>query len=448
MTKQLNQRLVSLDAFRGFTIAGMIIVNTPGSWSHVYGPLLHANWHGVTPTDYVFPFFLFIVGVSIALAYTKRIRAGIDTLSMIRKLLKRSAIIFLLGVFLWIKGMLNYSDHVVWEFLQRLLVLFLVCAFLFYSDDWKKQAIISLLLIGIVLWLFPDGKLADIRIPGVLQRIALVFLACSLLFVRTNWKTQLWVGIGLLIGYWLIMVLLPVPIDEVIQQALVSGQVKAQSGMLDIGPIRAISDHYIAANLEPGTNLQAWLDRQLIPGRKWQHTWDPEGLLSTLPAIASGISGMLVGKLIIEEKDIHKKISWIFFFGILMYTLGGVWKWFFPFNKNLWSSSFVLHTSGLAAMTLAAMMLIIDVKAWAKWSVLGRVFGANSITAYVLSGMLIFLFYGSVMGMPKLNTLFMDGLIAIGASAKLASFLYALIYMLIVFIPVYILYRKRIFIKI
>lgn len=447
-TTPTNQRLISLDAFRGFTIAGMIIVNTPGTWSHVYGPLRHADWHGITPTDYVFPFFLFIVGVSIALAYTKRLKSGADRSTLVRKLLKRSAIIFLLGIFLWIKGMLAYSETAAYALLQKISILLLVCAFLYYSEDWKKQGIVTILLIALSIWLFPEGKLAEIRIPGVLQRIALVFLACSLLFMYTKWKTQLWTGIALLVGYWIIMTLIPVPVDEVIQQALVSGQVQAQSGMLDIGSISAVSEHYIAANLEPGTNLQAWLDRQLIPGRKWQHTWDPEGLLSTLPSIASGIAGMLIGKLILSEEDQYKKISWIFFFGILMYTLGGIWKWFFPFNKNLWSSSFVLHTSGLATMILAAMILLIDQMKFKRWASLGRVFGANSITAYVLSGLMIFLFYNSILGIPKLNDVFMNVVQNIGGSAKLASFLYALFYMLMVFIPVYILYRKRIFIKI
>jgi len=448
MTNQLNNRLISLDAFRGFVIAGMIIVNTPGTWSHVYGPLLHADWHGITPTDYVFPFFLFIVGISIVLAYTKRLKAGASRSDLMRKLFKRAAIIFLLGVFLWVKGQLSYSETPVIALLQKLLILGLVCGFLFYSDKWKIQSAIAAVLVILSIWWFPENSLEKLRIPGVLQRIALVFLACSLLFLNTKWKTQLWVGISLLIGYWLLLAAVPVPVDDVITLALETGQVKAQSGMIDIGSIQAINDGYIQANLEPGTNLEAWLDRRVIPWRMWQHTWDPEGLLSTLPSIASGIAGMMIGRLIVSEKNAYEKISWIFFFGIMMYTVGGVWKWFFPFNKNLWSSSFVLHTAGLATMVLAAMILIIDVKGYKKWSKLGQVFGSNSITAYVLSGMLGFLFYSKILGMTALNTAFMDGVIAIGGSQKLASFLYALVYVMIIFVPIYFLYKRKIFIKI
>ncbi len=439
---QTNKRLISLDAFRGFTIAGMIIVNTPGSWSHVYGPLLHADWHGITPTDYVFPFFLFIVGVSIALSYTKQMSAGLDRGLMIQKLLKRGAIIFLLGMFLWLKGMLDYSEHSVLAILQKFLVLGLVISFLFYSDRWRIQLGIGLVMLVIGIWWFPEGGLERMRIPGVLQRIALVFVACALLFIYTGWKTQLRIAITLLVGYWLAMVLIPIPIDEVVQLALDTGQVKTSSGMIDIGAIEKVSSGYIAANLEPGTNLEAWVDRRVIPWRMWQYTWDPEGLLSTLPSIGTGILGMLIGRIILTVDDVYKKITYIFFFGILMYTLGGVWKWFFPFNKNLWSSSFVLHTAGLAAMVFAAFILLIDVMGKTSWTTVGRVFGANSITAYVLSGMLGFVFYSG------LNTAFIDTMTGMGMEAKLASFLYALFYVGIIFIPSYFLYKKKIFIKV
>jgi predicted acyltransferase len=439
---QTNKRLISLDAFRGFTIAGMIVVNTPGSWSHVYGPLLHADWHGITPTDYIFPFFLFIVGVSIALSYTKQMNAGADRGMMIRKLLKRGAIIFLLGMFLWVKGMLDYSDNSVVAILQRFLVLGLVISFLFYSDKWKIQLGIGLSMLILAFWWFPEGGLERMRIPGVLQRIAVVFVACASIFIYTSWKTQVRLAIGLLLGYWLAMVLIPIPIDEVIQLALDSGQVKTSSGMIDIGAIEKVSDGFIAANLEPGTNLQAWVDRQVIPWRMWQYTWDPEGLLSTIPAIGTGILGMLIGRVILADDDIYKKITYIFFFGILMYTTGGIWKWFFPFNKNLWSSSFVMHTAGLASMTLAAFILLIDVMGKTKWTTVGRVFGMNSIAAYVLSGMLTFIFYAGM------NTAFIDAMTGIGMAPKLASFIYALFYVGIIFIPAYVLYKKRIYIKV
>lgn len=369
-------RLISLDVFRGLTIAGMIIVNDPGSWSHVYPPLLHAPWHGITPTDMVFPFFVFIVGVSITLAYTKRMAQGIDRKKVITKILRRSLIIFALGLF---------------------------------------------------LALFPRFNFANIRIPGVLQRIALVFLACSLLFINTNWKTQARVGAGLLIGYWLLMCFVPTP---------------------GLGKVL----------LEPGQNLAAWVDSLLIPGRLWQGTWDPEGLLSTLPAIATGITGMLTGHLLVSKLSQDRKLIWLFSLGFLAFVVGSIWNWVFPINKNLWTSSYVLYTSGLAALTLAASIWFVDMKGYTKWTKVGIIFGANAITAYVLHGILNrFLFFPSASADAVngifykgiyLKTIFFEGLVSTGMEPKLASLLWALFYTFLVFIPVWVLYRRKIFIKI
>ena len=371
-----SQRLLSLDVFRGLTIAGMIIVNDPGSWSHVYPPLLHAPWNGITPTDMVFPFFVFIVGVSITLAYTKRLAQGADRKKIIGKILRRSAIIFALGLF---------------------------------------------------LALFPKFNFAQIRIPGVLQRIALVFLTCSLLFINTNWKTQAKVGASLLVGYWLAMCFIPTP---------------------GLGQVM----------LEPGKNLAAWLDHLLIPGRLYQKTWDPEGLLSTLPAIGTGITGMLVGHLLVSKKSEDQKLIWLFSLGFLAFIVGSIWNWFFPINKNLWTSSYVLYTSGLATLTLAASIWFVDRQGYTKWTKVGVIFGANAITAYVLHGILNrFLFFPSaspeaVQGLfyqgIYLRTLLFEGLVNAGMAPKLASLCWALFYTLLCFIPVWILYRRKIFIKI
>ncbi|MEM7654829.1 MAG: heparan-alpha-glucosaminide N-acetyltransferase domain-containing protein [Bacteroidota bacterium] len=395
-------RLLSLDVFRGLTIAGMIIVNDPGSWRYVYPPLRHASWHGITPTDLVFPFFLFIVGVSITFAYRKRLEKNPARKPLIGKIFRRTAILFGLGLF---------------------------------------------------LALFPKFNFGNLRVVGVLQRIALVFMACSFLFLYTNWKQQIQWGAWLLLGYWFLMAVVPVPIDATVQQALDTGQVLAQGGMLDIGPIRAISDQFIAANFEPGANLQAWVDRYFLPGRLYQKTWDPEGLLSTLPSIGTGILGMLTGHLLISKQETTQKVLWVMMAGFLALLVGHIWSWFFPFNKNLWSSSFVMYTGGLATLCLGASYWFVDVLGRKRSPLIyiGQVFGANAITAYVLHGMLFRLFvlkFGEGDAAWSLNTAFMNGLMGLGLAPELVSFLYALTYTAICFVPIWIMYQRKIFVKV
>jgi predicted acyltransferase len=384
-----TNRLLSLDILRGMTIAGMIIVNDPGSWSSVYPMLLHADWHGITPTDLVFPFFLFIVGVSITLSYTNQVTTGKPKGKMIGKILKRTLIIFALGMF---------------------------------------------------LWLFP--KFSEIRIPGVLQRIALVFMACSMLFIyQNNWKRQTYIGVGLLLAYWVLMTLVPVPIDVTMLGAITDGQVLAHSGMIEVVTPTKISETLAAANLEPGTNLQAWIDRQAIPFRLFQHSWDPEGLLSTLPAIASGITGVLVGMLWLRKDKPEEKVIWMLILGFVWFVLGSFWHWAFPINKNLWTSSYVLYTSGLATMTLAACIWLVDIQGHRKFTFPFVVFGTNAIAAYALHSLLS-------APISPVKDLFYNGLVNSGIAPNLASFAWALAYTLICYSIIWILYKRRIFIKI
>ncbi len=395
--KPASGRLISLDVFRGLTIAGMIIVNDPGDWGYVYPPLLHADWHGVTPTDLVFPFFLFIVGVSVVLAYTKRLTAKTTQTSLYRKILVRTLLIFGLGLFLAV---------------------------------------------------FPEFDFANIRIPGVLQRIAIVFMACSLLFLWTNWKQQLWISGTVLIAYCLAMAWIPIPIDDVARQALETGAVERASGTVEIEEIQPLGDSFIAGNLQPGVNLEAYLDRQLIPGRLWEKTWDPEGLLSTVPAIVTGILGMLAGHILVRNQDRYRESYWLLLAGFLSMLLGSVWDWFFPMNKNLWSSSFVLYTAGLASMSLGTLVWWIDIQGQKKGTYVPLVFGANAITAYVLHNLM-----GSLFTLPynddgsTLKSGFMDGLEALGLDRTLVSLLWALLYTAIIFVPVWLMYRNKIFLK-
>jgi predicted acyltransferase len=362
-----TKRLVSLDALRGFTIAAMVIVNDPGSWSHVYAPLEHAAWNGCTLTDLIFPFFLFIVGISIALAYTKRLEANVPKKNIYRKIITRTLSIYLLGLF---------------------------------------------------LWLWPQFDFGAIRWVGVLQRISFVFLACALIFLNTSSKQQVKIGAVILLLYWIVVAYIPVP----------------GIGKPDLSV--------------PEKNWANYLDTLLLPGVMWQKTWDPEGILSTFPAIVTGIIGMLIGKLYLTIKDENKRLVWLFFIGFCLFLAGGAWNWFFPINKNLWTSSFVLYTAGLGTLGLAACILIVDIWGYTRWTFLGRVYGANAITSYVLAGMLTLVFYGIKFGGSSLNVWFMEGLSSTGLDPRFVSMLYAILYMLVIFIPALILYRRKIFIRV
>jgi len=357
--KEAN-RLLSLDAFRGLTIIAMILVNTPGSWDYVYAPLLHAEWHGVTPTDYIFPFFIFIVGVSIVLSYKKMLGRGASKGKLIVKTIKRAAVIFAIGIF---------------------------------------------------LGLFPDFNFSEIRIPGVLQRIALVFLACALLYLYSNWRQQAIIGAVLLLAYWGLMVLVPVP-------------------------------EYGAGVLEPGKNLAAWIDSLYIPGSMWQGTWDPEGILSTIPAIVTGIAGMLAGRLFSDETiSLSGKIQLLFVGGFIAFALGSAWGWIFPVNKNLWTSSYVLFTAGLAAMTWATLSYFMDVRGQIKWTGPALAFGSNAITAYAIGSMLPSL-------LQPVNDWYVGVFIQGAGNPKAASMVWAVLIILWCYVPMYILYKRRIFIKV
>jgi predicted acyltransferase len=366
-----------LDALRGYTIAVMVIVNHPGSWNHVYPPLLHAKWSGITLTDMVFPFFLFMVGVSITLAYTKRLNAGTGKKDLYKKIVFRAVKIMLLG----------------------------------------------LLMLG-----------------GVLPTISIIFLVCALIFLNTNWEQQLWFASLILIGYWLLMALVPVPIDDVIRTALTTSHVQYRGELLDIGDIRQISDGFIAANYEPEVNITAWFNRSLVPGG--------EGIIIVFPMIVTGMIGMLVGRLILAIGEPYKRVAWVFLVGFSIYLVGAAWSWFMPYNKKLWSSSYTLWTAGVCTMGLAACILVVDMLGYTKGTKIGAVFGANAITSYVLSGILTVVFYSPGFWGFSMDGLWMDGLTAIGLPPKLVSMLYAILYMCIIYIPSYILYRKRIFIRV
>ncbi len=368
----LAKRLKSLDVFRGMTIAGMILVNNPGSWSSVHTPLLHAKWHGATPTDWVFPFFLFIVGVSIALALGRRKAEGADKSAIVRKILRRSALIF---------------------------------------------------SIGLLLHLFPYFRFSSLRIPGVLQRIALVYLAASLIFLYFKPRTQFWIAVGLLLGYWGLMTLVPVP-----------------------------GGH--PPNLDPETNLGAWLDRLLLSGHLWSQslTWDPEGLLSTMPAVATGISGVLSGIWLRNaERTDFEKVAGLMTVGLILLGVAYVWDTMFPINKALWTSSYVCYSSGLAMLIFGAIYYVVDLKGYQKGIQPFVVYGMNALFVYTMSGLVAKTLFLIKFGEEKVSawsTLYQSLYVPVFSNPKNASLAFALTHVLFFWLLAYILYRNKIFIKV
>ena len=351
-----KERLISLDVFRGFTILLMTIVNNPGSWSHIYPPLEHAKWNGCTPTDLVFPFFIFIMGTAIPFAMPNK---QFDIL-VFNKIFVRSFRILCLGLFL------NYFSKIelfdlkgVSLLIVRLIITFGVAYALLGKFSLKIKTYLVLVIFVTLLFLAfsPVEEFKDVRIPGVLQRIGIVYFFTSILYLKTTQRTQLLIIGFLLVLYWLLLAFVPVP---------------------GIGE----------ANFEKGTNLTAWLDNLILKGhlRAYTKTWDPAGVLSTLPAIASGISGMFIGKILklnIPKIEIAKKTAII---GISLTIIGLIWDSFFPINKSLWTSSYVLYTAGLATICLTLLYYIIDISNYKKWTRFFLIWGINPMIVFFLSG--------------------------------------------------------------
>ncbi|MFG4002792.1 acyltransferase family protein [Flavobacterium aquidurense] len=355
MTKE---RLISLDVFRGFTILLMTIVNNPGSWASIYPPLEHAEWHGCTPTDLVFPFFVFIMGTAIPFAMPTK---HFDSV-VFNKIIVRSLRIFCLGFFLAFFGRFElFGLEGIPLLIIRLLITFAVAYALLGNFTLKIKTYLVLGILAILLFLAYSKIEAyeDVRIPGVLQRIGIVYFFASLLYLKTNLKTQLIVAASILVLYWVLMAFVPVP---------------------GFGP----------ANFEKGTNLAAWLDNVLLNGHLWSvsKTWDPEGILSTLPAIGTGILGMWIGQILnlqINKIEIVKKLA---ITGIALILTGLLWNIIFPINKSLWTSSYVLYTAGIATICLTILYYIIDIANYKKWTKLFLIWGVNPMIVFFFSGII------------------------------------------------------------
>jgi len=360
----MTSRIESVDILRGVTIAAMILVNNPGTWSHVYGPFLHAEWHGLTPTDLVFPFFLFIVGISIYFAYKNKPNNSF----VYKKIFTRSLKIIGLGLFL---------------------NLFL--PYLPFVNDF-----------------------ATLRFPGVLQRIGVVFLFSAILYLNFGWKTLLAIGLTILIGYWLFLGFMP------------------------------FSDGSLPTFDRATNNWANYVDLNILGEHMYKDDYDPEGILSTLPSIATCISGILIGKLLDGLKD----LKLLFGVSIALLILGYLLNIWFPINKAIWSSSFVLVTSGYATFILGSIYYVTDIKKIKTGSIF-KYAGMNALIIYFLSSFIAKTFYLTKIGDTNLHSWLYSNLFNHNfLSNKFSSLLYALTVVAFYLWLGYVLYKRKIFIKV
>jgi len=370
-------RLLSLDFFRGLTIALMILVNNAGSDEH-YWPLSHAKWNGWTPTDLVFPFFLFITGVSLVYSFSSRLARGQSRGELMKHVARRAVILILLGMF--INGFPNrYNLH-------------------------------------------------TLRFEGVLQRIGVCYLAASVIYFWTKARGRAAVIFACLVGYWLVMRFVPVP------------------GF-------GTPTHRIPL-LDPDRNLTAWLDRLLFSGHLYEGTRDPEGVLSTIPAIASVLFGVFAGEWLRSARASGKKVWGMLVCGAAGFLLAEAWNVWIPINKKLWTSSFVLLTTGLALIVFGLCYWLLDVRK-ARWIPTrpAIVFGMNAIAAYVFSEVFAALLNvgrwpGSDPSSGSFQERIFETVFAPLGSPEFSSLVYSISFVLVCWALMWVLYRKKIFFKI
>jgi predicted acyltransferase len=354
-----------VDVLRGATIAGMIVVNDPGTWSAVYPPLLHAEWNGWTYTDTIFPFFLFVAGVSLALSFARRRAQGASVATLLRQILTRSAILVALG-----------------------------------------------LALNLIAYLALDKE--HLRLPGVLQRIGLCVAAAGVILLLGGARGAAWSAAALLLAYW---------------------------GLMSTGP------------LDPLGNLAARIDRAVFGAHTWKPGWDPEGLLSTLPAVATTLLGALAGERLRSDAPRARKILELLAAGVAAAAVGLLWGRVFPINKNLWSSSYALFMAGLAGASLALCMAVENAAGWKRWVSPFLWLGRNAIAAFTLSVLgailLIAVKLDRADGPPRsLWTTIYRSLFDRFSDPRLGSLLFALVYLSVWTAVFGLLYRKRIFLKI
>ena len=361
-------RIVSLDAFRGFAIASMVLVNNPGDWSHLYAPLDHAEWNGWTFTDLVFPFFLFAAGLSMAVSLDRRLHSGDGRGKLLASIARRAAVIF---------------------------------------------------LVGFALNLFPAFDVSTVRIPGVLQRIALCIVLAAPLAIYAHTRT---VAIG--------MVLLCVVYAEL---------------MLFV-PVAAPDGVIAAGALEPGRDFGAWLDRRLLGGHLWSHsrTWDPEGLVSTLPAVCSLLFGVITGRWLLRKPSSLTTSTRLFVAGVVALAVGLLMDHsFMPINKNLWTPSYSVFMTGWALVTFAAFHAAMDARGMGRRAFMPLViYGMNALFIFAFSGVVARLL---IVGDAK-RALYAP-LQALPIAPEASSLLFAIAFDLVMFTVAWLLWKKRWFVR-
>lgn len=359
-------RLEALDAFRGITVAAMILVSTPGTWEAVYWPLNHAAWDGWTPTDLVFPFFVFAMGAAVPIALVRR--RG-QPRRVRHHVLRRALILFALGLLL---NVVNAPTPLVWS---------------------------------------------TFRIPGVLQRIAIVYVAVAWLTERTSRTVQIATAIAVLLGCWAAMALVPVP---------------------GVG----------AGVLTPEGNLASFIDRLILRRHLAFGTWDPEGILSTVPAVGTALCGVFAGRWLVQRPASHcHRTALLWAGGAVATGVALAWDRVFPINKSLWTSSFALLSAGLAAQLLALCHSVVDVKRWRAWSLPFLAFGRNALAAYFLSILLDTLMTQSPLKWSLYSNAFASWL-GPCCGEETASLSYALAYVALWAVVVTVMYRRRLFVGI
>ena len=403
-SRATGERLVSLDVFRGLTVAGMLLVNDPGTWSAIYPPLRHADWHGWTPTDLIFPFFLFIVGITTQLSMSARRARGDDEAALRRQILRRAGLIFLIG--------------------------FLINGFPFFTWGAVPGNPDPGILDRVV------DRLQHWRIMGVLQRIALAYLVSALIATRARVRTQIIVTIALLFGYWFVMTVLPVPGTNGTPGAL----------LLD----------------QPGATMAAYWDRVFLDWSRFglgNHlwvgsvTWDPEGVLSTTGAICTALLGNMTGRWIGQPRPLLERIAGMFGAGAMGMMFGLMWHWSFPINKGLWTGSYVVFTAGMAAVALATIMWLVDVHDWRWWTKPFVIYGTNPMIAFAGSGVMARLIYSIFkVDMDGRSVSLQAWIYQKGFASWLApmnaSLAFALAFVGFWFLVLWALYRRKIFFKV
>lgn len=393
MMKQ-KSRLLSLDVLRGITVAGMILVNDPGSWGAVYAPLCHAYWNGLTPTDLVFPFFMFIMGVS--MFFSLRKFNFTFSIQAVGKIFKRAALIFLIGLGItwfaqWFGALCNVGDtaHSAGE---RFVTAF-------FSVD-------------------------HLRILGVLQRLAIAYLGGSLISLWIKPKRYLLASAVILAGYFIILLLGD------------GFTLSAHNIIVRVDEALFGANHLYGAYLADGTRIP----------------FDPEGLLSALPCFAHVLLGMYVGRMLTEIKENEIRVRQLFIYGTVLLFTGYLLGYACPVNKKIWSPTYVMVTCGLAAQLLALLIYIIDIKKYQRWSRYFEAFGVNPLFIYVLSdilaivfGYLCFSWNGELICVQDFIYTY---LLASWMDPYLASLIYAVAFVMLNWMVAKVLYQRKIFIKI